>query len=288
MNNKYCISGGKIDKRNNHTINEDKIIIKDNYTIIIDGATGLGNIELDQNLTSAEWYTKKLALYLQTKLDANKELNINDIKEIIKKCISNMNTEVIKKEKELNIKLERYNIPSCCLTLFYKTKDKIIIFSLGDNYVLIKHKNNDKITIISDQIHNNFDNRVFKLIRKIAKNNNITIKKAREYKEVNELLIKNREKMNTKDGYYITSIEDKACEYAYLKEFNIKELEKVFICSDGFDFEILDITTEEFMKLVNNDNIPKYIDEIITKLKQDPNWKNIAKDLKISMISLLM
>lgn len=279
-NNRYCISGGKIDKRNNHLINEDKIIAKDNYLIVIDGATGLGNIELDENLTSAEWYVKNLAVYLQMELDAYKELEANNIKEIVKKSISKMKNLVKQKETELNITLERYNIPSCCLTIFYKTKDKIIIFSLGDNSVLIKHKNKNELEIISDPIHNNFDNRVFKLMRQIAKDNNITIKEARKYKEINELLIKNREKMNTKDGYYIISIDDKACNHAYLKEFNTNEIEKIFICSDGFDFEILDITTEEFMTLVNNENISIYIDEIITKLKQDTNWEKYNKRFK--------
>ena len=47
------LSGEKRDKRNEHLVNEDIFYTDNNITILMDGATGLGDNELDTYKTSA-------------------------------------------------------------------------------------------------------------------------------------------------------------------------------------------------------------------------------------------
>ena len=78
------LSGEKKDKRNGHLVNEDIFYTDENITILMDGATGLGDNELDVYKTSAEWYVAELLQYLKSKL-VNQE-NI-ELEETVKSAI---------------------------------------------------------------------------------------------------------------------------------------------------------------------------------------------------------
>ena len=60
------LSGEKKDKRNGHLVNEDIFYTDENITILMDGATALGDNELDVYKTSAEWYVAELLQYLKS------------------------------------------------------------------------------------------------------------------------------------------------------------------------------------------------------------------------------
>lgn len=91
-------SGGKIDHRNQHLINEDLIISNNNYVILMDGATCLSNTQLDEYLTSSEWYTKCLSNILQEMLSLNNSNNLS-LTSIVKKAIKKNKTRNNKKRK---------------------------------------------------------------------------------------------------------------------------------------------------------------------------------------------
>ena len=279
MNNIFSLSGGKIDKRNNHLINEDLLIQGKNYTILMDGATGLGNKELDEYLTSGEWYTKNLALYLNRILEKSTFKDINDIKQIVNNGLAYMRVLIKERQKTLNVTLEKYEIPSSSLLIIYETMDKILLFSLGDCVVYIKY-DDENIEIIRNTSINNLDNEVFKKMKEISLKNNISIKEAKNDSIVDTMLKNNRSKMNSKDGYYIASDDVEATNYAILKEFYKKEIKKIFISTDGFYFDALNIDINEFMKKVTNDNICTCINKIKAELLSDKNWSKYSNRFK--------
>ena len=107
----------KKDKRNGHLVNEDVFYTDENITILMDGATGLGDNELDVYKTSAEWYVAELLQYLKSKL-VNQE-NI-ELEETVKSAIEYMKERIEAKEEELGIRLKPYEVPSSSLVISRK------------------------------------------------------------------------------------------------------------------------------------------------------------------------
>lgn len=271
------LSGEKTDKRNGHLINEDIFYTSEDITILMDGATGLGNNELDIYKTSAEWYVSELLQYLKCKLVDKKNIELEDL---VKVAIEHMAEKIEKKEKELGIKLESYEIPSSSLVILRKREEFLEFFSLGDSITLIKHKKDNIVEEIRDWNIYNLDNNVWKLMKDISTAKNITIKETMNEPEVLELLRNNRQLKNKEGGYYIASDDSSVVSYAYQKKYKLDEIEKVFICTDGFDIDVLNMTKEEFMNNISDENIEYYAKEIKRKLLEDKNWEKYQNRFK--------
>lgn len=218
------LSGEKKDKRNGHLVNEDVFYTDENITILMDGATGLGDNELDVYKTSAEWYVAELLQYLKSKL-VNQE-NI-ELEETVKSAIEYMKERIEAKEEELGIRLKPYEVPSSSLVISRKRGEFLELFSLGDSIILIKHKSNDTVEEIRDCNLHKLDNNVWKLMKDISIVEDITIKEARNKPEVIELLRENRQLKNKVGGYYIASNDSSVVSYAYQRKYKLNELEKV-------------------------------------------------------------
>ena len=108
----------------------------------------------------------------------------------------------------------------------------------------------------------------------------ITIKEARNKPEVIELLRENRQLKNKVGGYYIVSNDSSVVSYAYQRKYKLNELEKVFVCTDGFDIDVLGMTKEKFMHNISDNNIEYYAKEIKRKLLEDKNWEKYQNRFK--------
>lgn len=119
-------------------------------------------------------------------------------------------------------------------------------------------------------------------MKEISTKNNISIKETKNSEIIENMLKNNRAKMNTENGYHITSNFEDASDYATLKEYSKEDIEKIFISSDDFYFETLNIDIITFLTEVNNENIFDYIKIIEKELLLDKNWNkfnNRFKDL---------
>ena len=66
----------------------------------------------------------------------------------------------------------------------------------------------------------------------------------------------------------------------HLEEEKLNELEKVFVCTDGFDIDVLGMTKEKFMHNISDNNIEYYAKEIKRKLLEDKNWEKYQNRFK--------
>lgn len=182
----------------------------------------------------------------------------------------------------MGISLKPYEIPSASIIICRKRENYIDIFSLGDCLILIKEKNQREISVINDYRHNFLDNLVINRIKELAKEKNISVKEARNEEEIKNMLILNRKKINRPNGYYAASIKPSATKYAYSKTYLADDLEKIFICSDGFYINTLNLSLKEFMNIITNENLEYYYNQIKQALISDKNWNiysNRFKDL---------
>ena len=143
-----CESGGKV-KGNGQLINEDCLLAfsaykdnkKYNYTILMDGATGLGEyFEIVPNYTSAEWYVKFMSETMKRLLIKSPEASLE---EIVEECIIKATKIVEEYEANNNLKLEEYQKPSAGLELLRTDGIKTEIYSIGDTQGVVAYKNGE-------------------------------------------------------------------------------------------------------------------------------------------------
>ena len=176
--------------------------------------------------------------------------------------------------------MKPYEVPSSSLVISRKRGEFLELFSLGDSIILIKHKSNDTVEEIRDCNLHKLDNNVWKLMKDISIVEDITIKEARNKPEVIELLRENRQLKNKVGGYYIASNDSSVVSYAYQRKYKLNELEKVFVCTDGFDIDVLGMTKEKFIHNISDNNIEYYAKEIKRKLLEDKNWEKYQNRFK--------
>lgn len=109
---KICQTGGK--QQGERFINEDIVKIGNGYSILMDGATGLGGPDTICGLTSAEWYVQIVSKSLEENLQ-NKD---RDLKNIIEKAVRCATIAIKQYEVEHHMKFKSYEEPSSTLLIY--------------------------------------------------------------------------------------------------------------------------------------------------------------------------
>lgn len=113
---KICQTGGK--QQEERFVNEDIVKIGNGYSILMDGATGLGGPENICGLTSAEWYVQIVSKSLEQNLQ-NKN---RDLKEIIEEAVCCATIAIRQYEAEHRMKFKSYEEPSSSLLIYREIK----------------------------------------------------------------------------------------------------------------------------------------------------------------------
>lgn len=294
---KLCISGGKIIENDNkkRLVNEDIVVAGNNYAILMDGATGLGKNRFVGDNTLVEWYVSQVAKSVENQILKDKDFNL-DLQEIVKSTVLEVKAKIKIYENEIGEVLKKYEEPSACLAIIRELKDDYTeIFILGDISIYIKKLNGDTCQIAnpSKDVLNSLDNTVYNKMKEIAKQNNLDVIDTREFKEVKELLEKNRScknNINSKTPYWIMGTDLTAVNNAVNIKIKTSDIDKIIMCSDGFNLNILNIQVSEIFEIVNSEEDVKILAQNIRQLEEEdskcnkyPRFKK-SDDLSFLMI----
>lgn len=291
-----CDSGGKI--LFNREINEDKVFIFSvskngvihKYYIMLDGASGLGiNYQIKENYTAAEWYVSHFCeLFEEFVKD---EINLVDIKDIIRRIIVEMDNSISLFEKNNSVVMKTYEKPSASLGIIHSYNDNIDVYLLGDIDVAIVH--NEKVTKLNNPyqqiIHNN-DLGVLDKMNLLSKENGCNVIETVKNDLIRKELYKNRSKMNKNcdGGYYICSTSVEAVQHITVYNFLKKDLETIIMFSDGLNYNILDIDLDSLYDLIKKDNISNIVKTIRRKEDDDCFCNKYLRFKKHDDLSILI
>lgn len=270
-----CISGGKKDAKNKRIINEDIVVTGKNYAILMDGATGLGDFDLQENLTNAEWYVQECSRFIQQKLEENSE---QTLPEIVTECINYIKRKIDEKQNEKGYKLKPYEEPSSSLIILRERENKTSLFSLGDSITMVKSRSNGNQVIREDNLCR-LDQQVLSRMRKIADDRGVDVLDTREEDEIKEMLRVNREKKNSglPDGYWILGTDIEAISHAKTFEYRSDDIEKIICVSDGFNYELLGLDEEGFLRCCNAGNIDIYAENVRRAAEEDSKCNKMPR-----------
>ncbi|MBJ8349728.1 PP2C family serine/threonine-protein phosphatase [Streptococcus zalophi] len=218
--------------------NEDIVGFYQNYFWLMDGVTDLFDMDLFQEGSDSKKLVSLINEVLPNHL--NDELSL---KSILKNTLSEINHQT--KMLFDSEAIQKYKLPTFTIIFIRKTRNNQIEYMvLGDSSLIIEGQ-----TIISDHRISRFSENDLKKFRKIF-----------DSEKRKEILIDTRKKLNQKNGYWIGSLDAYGLDYALVGTLQIKENQRLILCSDGFldyfkfknNILELEFTTENIIRIISD------------------------------------
>lgn len=242
--------------------NEDIIGLSPYGAWVIDGATGLNNKNLVSTESDAKWYVNWWNEYLHQNMKRE-----NSLKEIIKDGIDEITKEYYRLIGDNQV--EELDFPSCSCSILKFYDDKIEYVLLGDCTLLVK--SNESVKILKDETICGLDKKVFDHIEKIKGSKDMTLNDKKS--EALPLIIENRLKKNTVDGYWALEFSKEAVKNCISGYIEIDDEMKVMMASDGFScgydrYEIFG--KDEMMQVAQTEGVD-YIYKKVREVEKSDN-----------------
>lgn len=202
--------------------NEDAIGITPFGLWVLDGATGLNGKNIVSDESDARWYSQWWNNFLYKNISSE-----NSLKEIVLDGIRK-----IKKEYKYLLdgrKVEKLDLPSSSIAILKFRDNAIEYFLLGDCSFFY---NDGERKIIKDRSICNLDDNVYKEMMKISNLEEFTFNDIKD--SVMDIIIENRMKKNTKDGYWILDFDEEAVKNSLYGQIEVNNEIKIMLASDGF------------------------------------------------------
>lgn len=279
IKDKICQSGGKQTTTGRY-INEDRLTnfsVKHNnkqyeFIVIMDGVTGLvRNYEIEEGLTSAEWYVDFMIKEIEKNLLINPTIPLD---EMLETCIKNAADVITNFEENNNITLKEYETPSACLTLLRTNGETTDLYLIGDTQTIIGYKNGVVTNCYNpnQEALQKLDNSVLKRMAELAKEKGISVLDTRTNPEIETMLKVNRSKKNAdcEGAYWVLGTTCGSTKHGVTVTLKNSELDGILLATDGFDYSMLKLDTKEAYELVKVHGVNEVSKRIRIAQDNDP------------------
>ena len=195
--------------------NEDAYLIRGNFILCMDGATGLNN----------QRYNPSDACFLIQKFIENFDENADFISEI------NRLSEDLYKKYFVSDSKDRSLFPSMGIGCVRLSEDKLDVYILGDIEVFIRFKDG-QTKLFKDETLSKLDGRVISKMKDISLKESINVIDTKKY--VLDDLISNRNLMNLEKGYRVFSVYENPKLSPLHYSLNSNDILDIYLASDGY------------------------------------------------------
>ena len=188
-------------EKGSESYNEDMVGICKKGAWVLDGATGLNNKNLISKESDAKWYVSWWNKYLEENISKNtslKKIVLDGLEDIKKEYLLKLN----------GLKIEELDTPSASAIIIKLYEDKLEYFLLGDCTLLLNDLK--KNTIIKDERVCQFDEEVLIRMSELNKIEKLSLVEKKNI--LLPLIIENRLKKNSEEGYWILEFNKEAVE----------------------------------------------------------------------------
>lgn len=240
--------------------NEDHIEYRQNFVLLLDGSTGLKKRLIKGYPSDAIWFVEQTANYVTEHLkdDSDTFQFIDDMIQYLKDSYEDLGL----------IGMDRVDIPSASMVLIRNRLDMIEIISLGDCTTIVEKKTGDFEVIHDDRV-SVLDQKVVEKMLEISKEKNITIEEARNY--VTDLLIANRMKKNTINGYAVLGLDQIPLDEMNIRRYHLTELLNICAYTDGIAEYYTDLGIVDSISIFYEKVQEIGISQIINNLREVEN-----------------
>ena len=265
-------------EKGSESYNEDMVGICKKGAWVLDGATGLNNKNLISKESDAKWYVSWWNKYLEENISKNtslKKIVLDGLEDIKKEYLLKLN----------GLKIEELDTPSASAIIIKLYEDKLEYFLLGDCTLLLNDLK--KNTIIKDERVCQFDEEVLIRMSELNKIEKLSLVEKKNI--LLPLIIENRLKKNSEEGYWILEFNKEAVEKSIHGYINIENELKIMMSSDGFScaWDRYNIFTEDEVMEIGQYKGIEYIKEKTRELEKEDKRVRYFQDSKKAMIHLV-
>lgn len=196
---------------------EDRLFIGDKSIGVIDGSSPISVVPIGGYHSQAEWLADNLA----KEFEAWEGTFIPNLCKNITKSLRNS-------DDFASIDLAKENFPCATFGGISCYFDRVTGFVLGDCTIIFEHKNGI-LEVLTDNRISKFSDKT-KEVRKLALERGEDVTEA-----VKRQMTANRQAMNTGGGFWTVSLYGSYWKEFAHKSFNVSELKRCLIMSDGFE-----------------------------------------------------
>ena len=205
-------------------VNEDLATVTENAAWVLDGATGVTDTNVTSADSDAKWYVERFDAYLRAHVWSAPSLHA-----VVREGI-----ETVADEYEAIVgdrAIDDAATPSAAIALVRWDDEMIETYVLADCTLLVRFAGGN-VERICDTRVTRFDEQVEKEIEWLTTAGGLSVLEAQA--KVAPMLVENRTKKNTDDGYWVLSMDPAAAPRGMETQYKRAELTSLSLFSDGF------------------------------------------------------
>lgn len=211
--------------------NEDLLWYRDNIIIFLDGSSTL----FDPIISTKEFMKLFIEIFIEF-LEQTNDLR-SSIVDSIRKIRLNFESR--------DIEITAGNIPSAAALFIYQNNNTLQVVNLGDCIALFFKENT--LIEITDHSVERLDNLVINEALNIQKKTKEDLDVIMKKSIIKDLLIENRLKMNSANGYQVLALNLDSIPQEDLFEIPTDQVERIILYTDGFKFLRSKIKSNDFL-----------------------------------------
>jgi hypothetical protein len=250
--------------------NEDIYGITDTGAYVIDGASALTDRSFTPGGNDVYWMGQWWKEYLNTHLD---DLSLS-IKDILKEGVRQFN-QSFSQFVDLNT-LAAHEQLSASIGVIRRKDDMLEVYVLGDIEISIQNTQGNCQTITDDSLKG-LDDEVVQLIQNNYNERQKNIVFKGYTPQELDILIKNRQKMNTPEGYYILSHSVEAIGHGVEEVIPLEAINTCLLASDGIAPLDHKYSRIKLMTSIHQKGIEPIVKELRALEKSDQTQETIGR-----------
>ncbi len=234
--------------------NEDIYGLTKMSAYVIDGASALTDRSFTPDGNDVSWMVHWWKGYLDNNIDDMTKT----IQEILREGIRRLNSEY-RKFVDLDT-LEPHEQLSAGIAIVRKNGETLEAYVLGDVEITIEDKSGE-CSIVTDNSIKGLDLEVIELMRRNHQREHQVVFRGFTQEELS-FLVNNRKKMNSPGGYFILSHNIDAVDMGIFKSFQISEIEKCLLATDGIVPLNVKYSRKNLLERIRSNGVREIIKEL--------------------------
>ena len=207
--------------------NEDRIVLGNNLFMVLDGATSLGEQQIESFESDALWFVDAMPRHFLPKWEAGSSFR-SALHQALDCCMEEY--EDLTHGKLRSGVLRKHELPSAGMAAIAVEKNTIWAFRLGDCACYCKYTQGGRSMFGKSALESLDSTAVSALVDEIRRGS--TVETARH--SISGLLRSHRSRMNGPDGYGVLSLSKECMSYLESKQVEREGLTGILLFTDGF------------------------------------------------------
>lgn len=250
--------------------NEDALFTAEGLLIVADGASGLDGIHLTEAPTDACWLAQRAVALLADKLTEKKK----PITEALEETALALRQELY----ACGYPKDACCFPSASLMIARRGEQMLELYSLGDCTALVDFGDKRPVLCWHDDAVTRLDDAVLARAQALAQEKKSTV--ADELPGLRALLVENRKKRNSENGYWIFDPSGEGIAHGRHMLLPAEEVRSLALMSDGF-YDIVQIgrsySHSGLLTKLASTPAQQLVEELFAALEADPHYEDLPR-----------